>query len=278
MSCASCKNLKSDSRCTAKALNGLIFCGKHAKAKNVRLWTQVHNIPEKVVKIQKVWRGYLIRNWIKECGIGCLKRSLCHNDEELVTLELKEKQHPLDYFSFEDNGKIWWFDIRSIVKILETSLEPQNPYTRVPLTLETRRRLRELCYRRKTFKFDIHHADNKKLTQFEYVDYIWLLVAQVLEENGFPNIHPELLSSMSIHQHILLLSLFLNEMKILACEHTKIGSRRHKYVVWIRRILNNLYESDHPDIDVARLFFTIFRDSKNPFPYCFIFASALYKM
>jgi len=278
MNCTSCKNSKSDDRCPSKALSGLLFCGKHAKVKNTRIWAEVHKVPEKVVKIQKVWRGHLIRNWIKECGPGCLKRSLCHNDEELVTMDDKTQQYPLDYFSFEENGKVWWFDVRTIVKILEESIEPQNPYTRVPLTIETRRRLRELCYRRKKFGYPIHYKNDKLITRFEYIDKIWLLVSQILDENGFSGIHPQLLSSMSIHQHILLLSLFLKEMKILACEHVKSGSRRHKYVVWIRRVLDRLYDSNNPDVDVVKLFFTIFQDSKNPYPYCFIFASALYKM
>jgi len=279
MNCASCKNLKSDDRCPARALNGLLFCGRHAKAKQTRLWTQVHNIPEKVVKIQKVWRGYLIRNWIKESGIGCLKRSLCHNEEELVTLESKDRQYPLDYFSFEENGKIWWFDIRSMSQILTDSLHPQNPYTRTPLKLEDRVRLRELCYRRRLFKQEVlHNHSDTKITRSQYIDRLWMVICQILEENGFSSIHPDMLSSMSVYQHILLLSMFLLELKILACEHKKSGSRRHKYVVWCRRTLNGLYESDHPEIDVPKLFFAIFRDSTHPFPYCFIFGSVLYKM
>lgn len=280
MNCSSCKNLKSDDQCPNKALNGLLFCGKHAKSKNIRLWTNVHKIPEKVIKIQKVWRGYLIRNWIKECGIGCLKRSMCHNDEELVTMEHKSKQYPLDYFSFEENGKIWWFNICSITKILEDSIQPKNPYTRVPLTIETRRRLRELCIRRVKFDYDIHYTYDKSIhmSRSEFIDKNWILISQILEENGFADIHPQLLSSMSIHQYVTLLSLFLKEMKILALEHSKTGSRRHKYVIWTRRILDRLYDSMNPDIDVIKLFFTIFQDTKNPFPYCFIFASAIYKM
>jgi hypothetical protein len=255
-----------------------MFCGKHAKATHKRIWTEIHNVPEKVTKIQKVWRGYMLRNWIRECGPGCLKRSLCHNDEELITLEEKNRQYPLDYFSFEEDGKVLWFDVRTMIQILETNLEPQNPYTRTPLSLETRRRLREICYKRKILGFPIHYPNQKTISRFEYLDRIWLLVSQVLEENGFSSIHPQLLSSMSIHQHILLLSLFLKDLKVLACEHVKTGSRRHKYVVWTRRVLNNLYDSDNPDIDVVKLFFTIFRDTKNPFHYCFIFASSLYKM
>ena len=220
----------------------------------------------------------MIRNLIRESGPGCLKRSLCHNDEELVTLEEKHRQYPLDYFSFEENGKNWWFDIRTLTQLLEEKVEPLNPYTRNPLTIETRIRLRELCYKRKILGFPLHYPDQKRICRYKYLDQIWLLISQILEENGFSNIHPELLSSMSIHQHILLLSLFLKDMKVLASEHLKPGSRRHKYVFWTRRILNNLYDSDNPDIDVAKLFFTIFRDTKNPFPYCFIFASSLYKM
>jgi len=270
MKCSSCKNSNSNDRCDNNALYGLIFCGKHAKMKNTRLWAIVNNVSSKVTKIQKIWRGYSIRSLIRECGVGCLKRSLCHNEDELITLEHKSKQYPLEYFSFEENGRIWWFDVNSIAKIMTSELYPKNPYTRVPLSIETRRRLREICHRRKIFV-------NEKITsKYEYIDKMWQLNSQILEENGF-TIHPLSLSSLCTGQYIVLLSIFLNEMKTLAIEHNKTTSRRHHYIVWIKSCLQKLQETES-DVQVPKLIYTILNDSKNPYEYCYIFSGALWRL
>jgi hypothetical protein len=278
MKCASCKNSKSDEQCRAIAIPGLLFCGRHAKAKNVRHWAEVNRVADKVIVIQKVWRGYLYRNWIKEAGPGCLKRSLCHNEEELVTMDSKETLYPFDYFSFEENGKVWWFDIRSMFSILESNLHPQNPYTRVALPIGDRKRLRELCFRRKRFGFDLYYTNPKLITRSDFMNTLWTFISQVLDENGFDSIHPHIIDSMSIQEYFVFLAMFIKDLKVIACDHIKSGSRRHKYVVWTRRVLNNLYTSRDIDIDFAKLFLTIFKDTKDPFPYCYIFASVVYRM
>ena len=124
------------------------MCGKHAKAKNPRVWAEICRLDKNAVLIQKIWRGYSVRWWLELAGPGVLKRSLCHNEEELVTLDEKTSTHPFDYFGFEENGNVYWFDVRSIAENSNMNIEPLNPYTREPLSMNTRKRLRHLCLRR----------------------------------------------------------------------------------------------------------------------------------
>jgi hypothetical protein len=84
----------------------MILCGKHAKVKNLRLWKDVNNLDDKAVIIQKVWRGHSVRDWLRIAGPGVLNRSVCHNDEELVTMDEKKSVNPFDYFAFEEGGKV----------------------------------------------------------------------------------------------------------------------------------------------------------------------------
>ena len=97
----SCKSNTSNERCQSLRIKGLTLCGRHVKSKSVRLWNVVNNLDSKVTLISKAWRGYAVRIRLRRAGPGVLKRSLCHNDEELVTMDSKDKYHPFDFFSFE---------------------------------------------------------------------------------------------------------------------------------------------------------------------------------
>jgi hypothetical protein len=106
------------------------------------LWTDaVRPHTQGVKKIQSLARGWLVRHRIGLGGPGVLSRKNLANDEDLVTCIEKEKQNPFEYFAFDENGKIWWFDFDTIWKWAVRSEEPLNPYTKVPLSVDTRRRL-----------------------------------------------------------------------------------------------------------------------------------------
>ena len=108
MLCNSCKNKNSTERCGSPALKNLQFCGKHVKSKTPRLWSVVNSAGDSAVKIQKVWRGWIVRYLHDLSGPGVLKRSLCHNEDDVITAE--DKVHPSNYFAFHEDGKVFWFD------------------------------------------------------------------------------------------------------------------------------------------------------------------------
>ena len=212
MRCASCQNSTTNARCMTAAISGLQFCGRHAKVKTPRIWAEINNVEPKVILIQKIWRGFSIRNRILECGPGVLNRALCQNDEEIVTMESKHRQHPLDYFSFEEGGKVFWFDIESITRFVFDTSTPVNPYTRQPITLETRRRLRRKYFRIRKGRV----LDSSK---------IWIQICQILEENGFEGINPMLFESLNRTQFSVFLNLLKSDLTAILAESPKHKGR-----------------------------------------------------
>jgi len=193
MQCASVRKRGSRDQCPALAISNSDFCGRHARMKNPVRW--VDSIPkDSVPKLQALVRGWLTRVRIKLAGPGVLRRKDCVNDEEMVTFEDKTRVHPHDYFGWEENGKVWWMSIPSMGQLVRDQLHPVNPYTKVPLSMDVRRRFRKLrCYCAR-YKIPTTHTPAQdvpaKIQQYNTA------VCQALEENGYEGIHPEEWSAM----------------------------------------------------------------------------------
>jgi hypothetical protein len=280
MQCFSCKNKRSKDRCSNSALNGLLFCGIHAHAKNPRLWEDLELLNKYAQLIQKVWRGHVVRMIIRLAGPGCLKRSLCHNETELVSMDEKERVYPFDYFGFNENGRVYWFDIRSISEIVSNNEKPQNPYTREPLSFETRQRIRKLCVKRHRKQLPTYHIADQRSSE-QIIKTGWIHVCHVIEENGFFDMSPEVFLSLNKTQLYILINLFNNDLKSWASEHTNTYSRRRKYVHWMKLLLRQ-YAVGVEYIKflylISRVFMSILNDSNEQYSICFMIMSALYRL
>jgi hypothetical protein len=281
MTCSSCKNRTSLERCPSQAIKGLLFCGKHAKAKVKRLWADENNGKKNATLIQKVWRGYFLRKRLKLAGEGALTRKECHNTEELVTLDDKTKVHPLDYFSFQEADKIWWFDVRSLHHIMKKSIKPDNPYTRQPLSIDTRRRLREVCRIRRKLGIENYHEAPVPLAFPDVVNEKWLTVCQIIEENGFFDMNHLLFSSLNRSQLYVMLNLIKQDLVSFASEHP-LGSRRYQYVTWLKSVLTNFEKGRSQRIQASwatsRLLLSILYDCPENYTVCFVIISAVCRM
>lgn len=279
--CASCKNKISTEQCPSQAMKGLLFCGKHAKTKIKRLWADVNNGNQKATIVQKLWRGFFLRRRLELAGEGVLNRSECHNAEELVTMDEKEKVHPLNYFSFREADKLYWFDIRSMYHILKRSTKPENPYTRQPLTIETRRRLRDICRIRKKLGLENYH-DPPKPEQFaDLINEKWLTVCQIIEENGFFDMNPLIFSSLNRSQLYVLINFIQMDMVAFATEHS-IRSKRYQYLQWLRTCLSNFEKNRTNRLQcswaVSKVLLSILYDCPENYPVCFIIVSAVVRL
>jgi hypothetical protein len=279
--CASCKNKTSLEQCPSQAIKGLLFCGKHAKAKVKRLWAEVNNGNKYAILLQKVWRGYLLRKRLKMAGEGVLNRKECHNTEELVTLDDKTKVNPLNYFSFREAEKLYWFDVRSLYPILKRSARPENPYTRQPLSIETRRRLRDVCRIRKKLRLENYHDPPKSESFAELVNEKWLTVCQIIEENGFFDMNHLLFASLNRSQLYVLLNLIQMDMVAFATEHS-IRSPRYQYIHWLRSCLSNFEKNRTNRLQcswcVSKVLLSILYECSETYPVCFIIVSALTRL
>lgn len=172
--------------CPSKALRGHTLCGRHARMRSPTLWVEA-NQGTPILKIQALVRGWLIRRRLSYAGFGVLSRKDLANDEDIITCTEKEKVHPMDFFSFEENGKFWWFEFSSLWTWCMRNQEPTNPYTKVPLCSETRKRLRAIWgYKRRHRE----HLPLEPNNPDERIRYRVNILIQHFEDYGFANVSP----------------------------------------------------------------------------------------
>lgn len=186
--CLATKKKGCDDPCMAKSMAGHTLCGRHARMKQPLLWADA-NKPRatRLVKAQAVVRGFLLRKRLRLAGPGVLCRANLANDEDLGTCVEKDRQHPLSYFAFEENGKVWWFDFDTIWKWSSRSHEPLNPYTKVPLSVLTKGRLRSI------WVYTIRNRETVPDESLEYTERLQHrlnVLCQIFAENGFVDAHP----------------------------------------------------------------------------------------
>ncbi len=276
--CAACKNKTSTERCLRAPLKDTLFCKTHIKCKNNRIWAEVNCVDSKVIRIQKVWRGYSVRMWLTLAGPGVLKRSICHNEEELITMEDKNSLSPLDYFAFEESGKIYWFDFKSINQNSFDKVSPQNPYTRNPLSIDTRQRLRKLAIiRQRRGILNLHNSTVSK-TPDDITLITWTQLCQIIEENGFFEISPMYFMSMNRTQLYVFINLVLQNLVSWAAEHTNPKSPRKRYISKMKE-LNGHYFAGTSSLVLshmtALLLVTILNHTPQPYDICFFIMSAM---
>jgi hypothetical protein len=280
MLCAACKNKTTTDRCPSKALKNIQFCGKHAKCKTHRLWVDVNHIDDGIIKIQSLWRGWIIRHLLHLAGPGLLNKSLRHNQEDVVTYETYV--HPLDYFAFEEDGKVYWFDIRTIFQLSIADLQPTNPYTRTKLTFDTRKRLKE-C---------VNHRDNRDLKLFHDPLHLsrpgnifqmrWMMISQMMEESLFIDVNPLFFTELNLTQLWELTAIIRGSILHWAKEHSTPYSRRNTYYIWI----NNCWRRQSMEVAnnkevcyyLGGALLRILKDCKNPHDVCFKILSARYNL
>lgn len=180
-------------------MKGHSLCGTHARAKSVDIWNNVSETAGQVVLCQSLARRWLVRRHLQLAGPGVLCRKDVANSEELVSYTEASRQHPLEYFAFEENNKVWWFDFGSIWVWSLKSVTPSNPYTRCPLTTDVRKRLRDMWALRVNRKLTIP-ADPEPGD--ERIRQRWIMLCQTFVDNGFTDVSLEQLLRIGKASHI----------------------------------------------------------------------------
>uniref|UniRef100_A0A6C0B7J7 SAP domain-containing protein n=1 Tax=viral metagenome TaxID=1070528 RepID=A0A6C0B7J7_9ZZZZ len=82
-------------------------------------------------KIQKLFRGWLVRRSFKLRGDGWKKRNLCVNDSDFVTLEpLNEIPYELFYSYKDEKDFMYGFSLISLMQLIKNKTPLKNPYNR----------------------------------------------------------------------------------------------------------------------------------------------------
>jgi len=289
MQCLSCKNKTSIERCSNTALRSFLYCGNHLRSKTIRNWLTFHpKVESGLYKLQSMWRGYYVRHRIRLAGAGVLRRSLCHNEDEMVTMDPKDRVHPFDYFAVEQDGKVWWFDQRSMIEWSEKADTITNPYTRQILSPTDVGRLRQLyCIRKKFGDALIHTTDATSPTAAELRDIRWRKVGHILYECGFGDIvSPTFLSSLTFSELRRILRSLITDMrwwmyeKVGEKDPIQLMAKRAKYYTWMRSLAGVTYTyadagTHHLAKDVSALLLACMNDIRNPSELCFFLVKGI---
>ena len=273
--CASIKKKGSLEQCLAKPLVGHTLCGRHARAKYITLWADIHkNKTSKIEKLQALIRGWLIRRRLHYSGPGVLSRKNLANDEDLETCEEFSKEYPLDYFAFEENGKIWWFHFPTLWKWCLRSSQPTNPYTKVLLTQDTRKRIRSVWSYRFRNKLPLPEEPSA------FPDRItgrWNIICQLFSDYGFGNIDPRMFVGMSKSQYHVVFRFLRDDMEIVypSSNVTKLFviKQCNRMIHNINLVQSNIYVLNSAYVIMVMLLYP-----KDPYILAFSVLSALYRV
>lgn len=279
MRCLAVRKKGSREQCKARPILGHTLCGRHAKCKNPMLWSEVNREKDKgVVRIQALVRGWLVRRRLVVHGPGVLCRdSSLANDEELVTMEEKTRLYPFDYFGLYENGKVWWFSFDTLWKWCMSNAIPTNPYTKVPITLEARRRLRSIWSYRQRHKLPLPPETK---VHDERMWNIWNLICQIFEDCAFESsggFDRTSLSNLTPTQYSILFRILRDDLRI-ALPPTSEMCR--KYTEWCNRRIKTITE--YPPrtycLHCAYTLMYMMMRVKDPYTIGFLILSALYRV
>lgn len=209
--CAAVRRRGTIEPCPTNALRGHTMCGRHARMRNPVLWADVNaGRTPPIVKLQSFVRGWLVRKRLSYAGTGVLHRVGLANDEDIISCAEKDKVHPFDFFSFEENGKIWWFEFDGLWTWCMRNVEPTNPYTKVPLTTDTRKRLRTLWgYKRRNRE----ELPVESPMFGERLRHRLNILSQHFADYGFTDVHTENFVNFSKADYITLFVLLQRDIE-----------------------------------------------------------------
>lgn len=272
--CAAVKKKGSTDQCTVKPLYQHTLCGRHAKMKKPVLWSEVHK-PEAcgIVMFQSLVRGWLVRKYLKLCGKGVLCRKELVNDEDLVTFEDKSKQHPFDYFSLEENGKVWWFDFDTIYRWSCQSHHPVNPYSKTPLSIEDRKRIFEVWGYRQRNRLPLPKESGIHL---ERVQSRWNLLCQIFDNYGFSDVHPNMFANMPKINYYVMLQMMNDDIRVSVSDNAHYKARITTIVSNGIRSIRNM-ETQHYIRSTLMALLLMLSKPKDPYILVFTILSALHR-
>jgi len=219
MLCTSVKKKGSKEQCTCQALPGYMLCGRHAKCKQITFWVDVFKPQLKsLIRFQAIIRGKLLRKRLALSGPGVLCRKNLANEEDLDTCTEAHREHPDTYFSFEENGKIYWFHFATIWKLCLSKLVPINPYTRTPISSDTLKRLHALWGYRYKHKLEL---PKESLVFSQRLEGRWNILCQIFNVNGFGIVHLDHCMRYNKRDYVAMLHMMRNDLSLLFCEQDR---------------------------------------------------------
>lgn len=163
---------------TVKQLNNLLVyynvpLGGTKREIIIRIFTYL-KLNKNAIKIQKIFRGVLQRNYLSFLGPAFKNKSLCNNNIDFFTMDDFTNLKLTEFFSYkDDDGFIYGFDIVSFYNLIKTAQHNTalNPYNRNQIPLIAINNMKKILEYNKIFniKLDIN-IEPKISTQIKSVD------------------------------------------------------------------------------------------------------------
>lgn len=95
-----------------------------------RLKSHYHKI-QSTINIQRVFRGFLVRESEKTRGVGYKNRTICNNETDFETMNPLNEIPRECFFSYrDDKGFVYGFNLFSLMSMFKRDRRLVNPYNR----------------------------------------------------------------------------------------------------------------------------------------------------
>ncbi len=274
--CASVRKKGSTDHCPCSALKGYYLCSQHARNRDIVLWSNVNQEKSRAAtKCQAFVRGCLLRKRLALAGPGVLCRKGLANDEDLETCEVASREHPLSYFAFEESGKVWWFHFGTLWRWCCRSTEPVNPYTKVPLSADTRRRLRAMWAYNRVHGIDNPREEAKSLD--ERIRYRVNIICQLAHDHGFGDIDPNVFLELDKSRWIAIFRMVRDDLDVtLPKTMVRVRDMTRRYIDYAFETSTMLTDNQSVDLS-SRIAYLMLMYPKDPYIIVFTLLSALYR-
>ena len=142
-----------------------------------------------IIKIQKIFRGRIVKKYRSLHGPAAMKRSLCTNSTDFVTMEPIEEINFNQFISYKDeDGFIYGFDITSLFNLITKNDTPiKNPYNRNILPDSLFRNIKSILVLSKIIKIHINLSfedDEPEISEEKVVELRALSLFQNIDALG----------------------------------------------------------------------------------------------
>jgi hypothetical protein len=142
-----------------------------------------------IIKIQRIFRGFLVQKYKTLHGPAIMNRKICTNDDDFVSMEPLEEINFHQFFSYKDHdGFIYGFDITSLHNLfIKSNNEIRNPYNRNIIPDSVFKNIRSLIRYSKILHININlnfEDDSKKVSDEKKIELRAVTLFQTIDSMG----------------------------------------------------------------------------------------------
>uniref|UniRef100_A0A6C0H5F2 SAP domain-containing protein n=1 Tax=viral metagenome TaxID=1070528 RepID=A0A6C0H5F2_9ZZZZ len=205
------------SKCNNKELKKMAkkrFLKQSGKKDEIKKRIYVYDYLSKcIIKIQSLFRGYIVRIFNKCQGPALFKRHLSLNDTDFLTLNDITLLKYGNIFSFNENNFVYCFDINTFHKLIQ-SKKIFNPYNRNIITFDVINNFMNLIKLKKIINI-ISVVEIPLFTKKNKIEF--MIIDLVNNMNKFIYINVQSLIKLNNKKRI---DKFLNKLYELWCKNT----------------------------------------------------------